>query len=322
MIAPPAAPLPYPSGWRRAFALRHSMADFGRRGFRDEPVATRCALEAVARTFLDGFNAELASPAGAAPDFTAVATQRRGFAVEGAGMAAVLLDTLRPAGGQRLAILRAAYDDQYSYLIQVGVGWAMAKLHSRRPLDSTTDAPLLRWLAYDGMGFCQAFFAGRRGLRRWYAHPSRCPDTCDIGYQGMGRCLWFRACGDPDVLAGCVAGLPERHRGDAWSGIGLAACYAGSVAPDVYPRLLDRSGVHAPALAQGVAFAAEAWRRCGYAPEHAHTAVRTLAGVSLEEAAAWTWTARRGLDGPDTGPAGYRQWRLRIQEQAAAVAHQ
>jgi hypothetical protein len=307
-----------PTGWRRALALKPSMVDFAERGFRTTPAATRATLESAAGAFLDGFNAELGGPAGRRTDLSAIPPRRRGFAVEGAGMAAALLDALTPAGPRRLATLRAAYDRDYAYLVQVGVGWSMAKLHRGRLPGATADAPLLRWLAYDGLGFCQAFFASPRRLARWSAHPATCPPTCDIRYQGLGRSLWFRACADPDTLAGHVAALPERHRGDTWSGIALAATYAGGVAPEVLARLAELTGLYRAAAAQGAAFGAEAWRLSGCTPEHARRSLAALANTSVEDAAAWTWQARRGLDVPGADAAAYRRWRLAVQRRAAA----
>jgi enediyne biosynthesis protein E3 len=311
---------PYPVGWRRCLALHRSLVDFEARGFRTEPAATRAALQGVAEAFLDGYNAQLATAAGRAPDLHSFPEHLRGLAAEGAAMAAVLLDSLNPLRGRRFDALLDAHQDRYAYLLYVGGGWAMAKLHRTRLRRLGARAPLLRWLAYDGMGFCHAFFAGRDGLRRWNAHPATCPATCDIRYQGFGRSIWFRDCGDPQAVARRVAGLPERHHGDAWSGVGLAATYAGGVDEATYPLLLRLSGPHAPAVAQGAAFGAEAWRLCGYTPPHAHKAVPALTGVPAQRAAQWTWDARRGLDRPCADAPDYRQWRLRVQRHAAAVA--
>lgn len=288
------------------------MVDFAERGFRTTPAGSRAALERSAGAFLDGFNAQLAQPAARAADLAPIAPHHRGFAAEGAGMAAALLDALVPAGPRRLRTLRRAYDDRYAYLIQVGVGWAMAKLHRNRPPRTTTDAPLLRWLAYDGLGFCQAFFASPRRLRRWSEHPASCPATCDIRYQGLGRSLWFRACADPDTLAALVATLPERHRGDAWSGIALAATYAGGVVPAGLDHLARLAAPYRAEAAQGAAFAAEACRLSGVIPAHAHEAVRVLAGTSVETAARWTWRARGGLDRPNADATDYRGWRRAV----------
>jgi hypothetical protein len=296
------------------------MVDFERRGFRTEPESARATLQAAASAFLDGYHAELASPVTIAPDLAFVPVDRRGFAAEGAAMAATLLDASRPGGPWRSAALHTAYDERYAYLLHVGAGWALAKLRRRRLGRAGAGAPLLRWLAYDGMGFCAAFFAGPQGLHRWRAHPAACPATCDIRYQGLGRALWFHACGDPATAAAQVAALPERHRDDVWSGIALAATYAGGVAQDAYDQLRDLSAGHHPAVAQGAAFAAEARRRSGHHPPHAAVATQVLTGGSPQRAAEWTWTARRGLDGPDADATHYRTWRQRVQTAAAAAA--
>jgi hypothetical protein len=308
------------AGWRRILALHSDMVDFDLRGFRTEPVGTRATLEAAANAFLTGFNTELGM-AGQAPDLSSLPEHRRGFAAEGATMAATMLDCLNPTGGRRLAALHGAYANRYIYLMYVGSGWAMAKLHRTRLRSLGANDPLLRWLAYDGMGFCQAFFATEQRLGRWYRPHDGCDATCNIRYQGLGRSLWFRECGCAAGLAARVRQLPEQHRADAWSGIALAATYAGGVEPDVYADLRRCAGPQAGSVAQGAAFGAEAWRCCGHVPPHAHTAVQALAGVSVQQAASWTWQARAGLDRPGASSADYERWRAGIQQLAAEHAY-
>lgn len=309
-----------PVGWRRWLVLRPSLVDFEQRGFLLTPAATRRTLEAAAGAFLTGFNRELATDAHTAPDLTDLPEHRRGFAAEGAAMAALLLDAVNPFGGNRWATLHRAHHDRYAYLLHVGAGWAMVKLRRRRLGRIGAGEPLQRWLAYDGMGFCQAFFASDRGLRRWTAHPGRCDRTCDLRYQGLGRSLWFRDCGDPAALAARIRTLPAHHHDDVWSGVALAAAYAGGTTPDGYADLRRHAAGHAGAVGQGAAFAAEAWQRCGHIPDHAHIALETLAGVPVEQAATWTWQARAGLDRPGATAAEYRTWRLRVQQRAAAAS--
>ncbi|MBG0566097.1 DUF1702 family protein [Actinoplanes aureus] len=306
-------------GWRRPLVLSPSLVDFRARGFATEPAATRATLEAAAGSFLDGYNAELATGPDEPPELDTPAN-RRGFAAEGAAMAATLLDAARISGTRRTDALHAAYGDRYAYLMHVGSGWAMAKLRRRRLGRIGASAPLLRWLAYDGKGFCDAFFAGPRQLDRRRAHAYPCSAVCEIEYQGLGRSLWFRACGDPERVAALVTTMPSRHHGDVWSGIGLAATYAGGAGPGTYELLAERAAEHRPSLAQGAAFAAEAWRLAGGIPEHCDIAVPILAGVTPATASAWTWTAREGLDVPDQDASGYRRWRLRVQRLAAATA--
>ena len=303
----------------RSFRLTPAVVDFDRRGFRSGRFETRAVLEAAAAAFISGFNEELAMPPGVAPVLNDLPEHRRGFGAEGAGMAAALLDLVNPVGGRRLAAVRAAHDGRYAYLIHVGAGWALAKLHRRGLGSLASDAPLLRWLAYDGMGFCQAFFAGPRQLRRWAAHPGSCDPTCDIRHQGFGRSLWFRTCGDPPTAAEHIARLAPWHRADAWSGLALAAVYAGGVRLSVFERLGEIAGTQRAAVAQGAAFAAEAWQHSGYVPESAQAAVQIFTGVGVLQAAAWTLDARRAVEFPGAGAADYRRWRLLIQDQAKSV---
>ncbi|MFI5495988.1 DUF1702 family protein [Actinoplanes sp. NPDC051859] len=306
-------------GWRRLLVLKDSLVDFEERKFATGPAATRETLEAAARSFLDGFNAELATTPDRAPDLSGVPPVRRGLAAEGAAMAATMLDAVRPSGTRRSAALRSAYGDRYTYLMHVGNGWALAKLHRRRLGRIGVEAPLLRWLAYDGKGFCEAFFATPQQLGRWREHRRPCTATCEIEYQGVGRSFWFRACGDPDRLAALVGTMPQQHHDDLWSGIALAAVYAGGVDADTYGLLAERGAKHRAAVAQGAAFGAEAWRLSGFTPAHAELAVPILAGVTPAVAAQWTWAAREHLGGMARTADDYREWRLRIQRSAAVA---
>jgi hypothetical protein len=308
---------PAPQGWRRILALPGDLVDFDRRGFRTRAASTRATLEGDATAFLFGFNTELGVAPDAAPDLDGVPAHQRGFAAEGAAMAGALLDLLNPFGGGRLATLHRVHGPRHAYLLHVGTGWAMAKLRRHRLGRLGAGSPLLRWLAFDGMGFCQAFFRTERGMRRWYRHPARCTAVCDIRYQGLGRSLWFRDCGSPDALAARLQWVPPRHRADVWSGIGLAATYAGGVPATAYPELCRHAGTHRAALAQGAAFGAQAWRRCEHLPAHARDAVPALTGVDVEVAAEWTDQARHGLDRPGASSADYGRWRRRVQQRAA-----
>ncbi|MBM2614218.1 DUF1702 family protein [Actinoplanes sp. LDG1-06] len=300
--------------------LGPGQVDFVRRGFQTEPREVRDQLERSALTFLDGFNRELSIPAAGPLDLGPIEPARRGFAAEGAAMAAGMLDRLRFAGRpRRLVRLFGEHAEKYEYLLHVGVGWTMAKLRCPMPRRPGDDNGLTRWLAYDGWGFCRAFFARPAALARWSAHPGSCDDVCAIRYQGYGRSIWFRDCGQPGLIANRIARLPARHRADVWSGVGLAAAYAGAVDAATYPRLAAAAARERPALAQGAAFAAEAHRRAGHLPAHLPGAVRALTGADVDEASGWTWEARAGLDRPSAGPADFQTWRQRIQRQAARV---
>lgn len=311
-----------PTGRLRGLALDPHLVDFDARGFRSGPVCTRRALSAAALSFLHGFNRELDSAAATAADVSDVEPARRGFAVEGAAMAATLLDRLNPRRGRRLEALLQEHGRRYGYLVYVGAGWALARLATvpvpmlRRPGRLGVGDPLIRWLVYDGYGFHQAFFDRNRRLERWRRHRGRCDARCAIRYQGLGRSLWFRDCGDPVALADRISGLPAGHRGDLWAGVALAATYAGGVPEDTYSQLRQLGHAHALELAQGSAFAAEARLTGGPVPPHVPTATGVLTGVAPATAAEWTRQARRGLDRPGAGPGEFQRWRERIRQLA------
>jgi hypothetical protein len=309
---------PAPAGWRRLLHQSLDLADFDRRGFAGERGPVRDRLETAARTFLTGYNEALAGPAAVPPDFASQPGDRRGFAVEGAAMQAVLLDVLVP-GSRRLPALLDLHGPRYVYLIYVGAGWGMAKLRRPRWHRVRYRDPLLRWLAYDGWGFAQGFFADARRLDRLVRHPGRCTPVCGIRYQGFGRSLWFRECARPDAIAAHIARLPSIHHGDAWSGVGLAAGYACGVTPQVARRLLALAGVaHRADLGQGAAFAAGAWCRSGAVPAAAAPVIGLLTGTGPETAAGWAFATTAGLDGPDATPADYERWRYRIRTRVSA----
>jgi len=311
-----------PEGWRRRLALSPELVDFSARGFRTNRPATRAVLERAATAFLDGYNRSLDTPHGRPVELGSLPVELRGFAAEGAAMAAVLLDRVSPRRHDRFTQQLAAHGDRHGYLLYVGAGWALAKLDDvtagllGRLGSLGADDPLLRWLAYDGYGFFKSFFQSDQTLARWRRHRKPCDRTCAIRYQGLGRSLWFRESGDPDGLGERIAAMPATHRGDIWSGVGLAAAYANGVGSNDLTRLGRLAAGHRAALAQGAAFAAEA-RRADGCTSNVDPAVRILAGVDAETAAAWTWQARRGLSRSGAGPSEFGEWRARIQQTAA-----
>src|SRR6185436_14746696 len=103
--------------------------------------------------------------------------------------------------------------------------------------------------------------------------------------QGLGRSLWFVSGANVDRARAWIEAFAPTRRRDLWSGVGLAATYAGG---------LDRAGLEAlrsaapdyrAELAQGAAFAAEARRRAGNLVAHTETACAVLCDLSAEGAA-------------------------------------
>jgi enediyne biosynthesis protein E3 len=296
--------------WReRVFGIDVAQTRFDVRGFAPSAPAVRAHLEGHAAAFVAGYGAVLADDdVGrlAATLAERVPADRRGFAWEGAAMAATLLDLLPLPGRGRFARLLAGPAAHEPFLLHAGAGWAYARLHRRRwPARAYT--PLLRWLPYDGYGFHQVFF-GRAGEPRGWP-----PYAYRAVHQGAGRALWFTCGADPDRVAAAVARCPEPSAGDLWSGVGLAAAYAGGAPDGVLPALAARAGRHGPALAQGAVAATAARVSAGNGNADTARACAQLCGTGVDEAFALYEKALDGLV-PEQDPMAYETWRTRVQQ--------
>jgi hypothetical protein len=96
-----------------------------------------------------------------------------------------------------------------------------------------------------------------------------------------------------------------------WSGLGLAAAYAGIVPEASLLKLREKSGSYWPQLAQGAAFAAKARQRAGNLTAYTELAAKTLCGLCAGEAARLTDAALENLPSAERA---YEIWRRRIQD--------
>lgn len=296
----------------RLLGLSQDEATFARRGFVASSLAVQTVLEAVGSDFVTGYNAALATADTdqLADQLDWVAPERRGFAYEGASMACTLLDTLAISGQKRWKQLLAGPGSRYFHLLFVGAGWAWARLPipldaARRRLD-----PLYGWLAIDGFGFHHGYFAA--------GHPRPRTRQTLQGYarrafdQGLGRSLWFVHGADIDRISAAIQALESERHADLWSGIGLAAAYAGPLSRESAAGLAAASRPYRAALAQGVCFASAARVRADNLTPDCRLACTSLAGLDPPSAAELT---DRMLPGGTNGSAdnAYELWRVRIQ---------
>lgn len=304
----------------------------GRRHRRGE-LSTWLLLQTRASAFVEGYGLQRRTGGdGIHEELARIRPDNRGFAYEGAALAAALADLVAPrrtnparrkAGGghpTHLENLLAGPGAGFVHLIHVGAGWPAAVLPSRTlrrrlPLD-----PLLRWLAVDGAGFARGFFRGPRWIRRLADRPDRADPGQAVLLQGVGRSLWFVECGDVAAIGRQVERFPPDLRPEVWAGVGLAVCYAGGCADRQFEQLEALSAKERVALAQGAAFAAEARRVAGRVPAHTEAAVAALTGVPAHTAANWARDSEdlaRAL-GPEID--SYRWWQREIRRRAAAAA--
>jgi hypothetical protein len=245
-------------------------------------------------------------------ELNSVDLEFRGFAFEGAGMGLALLDRLTPWPQSRLSEFLLGAGEPHTYMVHVAVGWVWARMPFRflrtdRHLDL-----LLRWLAFDGWGFHEGYFHWPKYIN------GQAPPQSLAGYerrafdQGLGRSFWFVNGGNAELLKTTISNFAERRQADLWSGLGLAATYAGGATEEALVTLRQMSGPFQPQLAQGSAFAAKARVRAGNVVDYTHQATRVLCGLSVRDAAQLTDSCLEDLP-PDTSEPAYEIWRRQIQ---------
>ncbi|HEX6354252.1 DUF1702 family protein [Actinophytocola sp.] len=323
-------------GSLRQFVLapKLSAVTFAERGFpgADAPSAQR--LEAIPQAVVCGFEWGIA-----ARDLweverrlELVEPEQRGFAYEGAAMAFTVRDAMAGGRGQRTRELLMGPGAPHVLLTYIGIGFAMARLP--RPLwrnimpDLTGSPyyPTMTWLAVDGYAFDLAYFHTRRYVDEqkvpapypWEGRPDYFPRACD---QGIGRALWFINGAVPEAVAAAVAKFPAERRPDLWSGVGLAATFAGGASADGLAAVRASAGDDWPQLGLGVVFAVKARDLAGHVPAHSALAAEVLAGLSVSDAVAIA--DRTEAESHDNDPAGnvplYEQWRNRIRAHFGAI---
>jgi enediyne biosynthesis protein E3 len=285
---------------------------------RPPPVTRSGHLDAIVDAFFDGYAAALESndPGEIAARLTRLTPSLRGFGYEGAAMALALLDRLWPVRATRIRRFIDGAGNPHVYMIHVGAGWAAARL--RRPAAAARAGldDVLDWLAVDGYGFHEGYFHTEQAVRRAALPPTTHAYTRRAFDQGLGRSLWFVDACDPGQIAQTISRFAHQRRADLWSGVGLAAAYAGGVSASGLRTLRALAGVYQPQLAQGAAFAAEARDRAGNPAVHTDEACAALADTRAASCAAIVRQMRESLPGSADLPA-YEHWRRRV---ASALA--
>ncbi|MFY9825424.1 MAG: DUF1702 family protein, partial [Thermoanaerobaculia bacterium] len=210
----------------------------------DGPMRRR--MEEIAHSFSAGCHAALEQPR-PGPLATRLARaepELQGFAYEGAGLGLALLDAMTPWRRHRLRDFIAGPGSPQTYMLHVGAGWVMGRLPIPwGPFLSRLD-PILRWFTFDGLGFHDAFFHGRRIVDR--ALPPRRVFGCALRSfdTGVGRRLWLLPGPGVSHVARLVAAFPASRHGDLWTGVGKACAFAGGCDAAAIEEILEDAGPH------------------------------------------------------------------------------
>jgi hypothetical protein len=197
-------------------------------------------------------------------------------------------------------------------------------------LTGTPYHPTMSWFVVDGFGFDRAYFDTKRWVTRQRV-PKPYPWAGSPGYfhhafdQGVGRALWFIHGGRAADLGPAVRAFAPARHADLWSGVGLAATFAGGSSHADLEELRTTAGEHGAELSLGSVLAAKARHYSGSVPGHTVTALAALAGMDVEEAvrlADRTEVTEAGAAAAGSEPA-YEIWRRHIRDsfEAAVVSH-
>lgn len=313
-------------GCLRRLLLTPSLASvsFAGRGFEVTPTSATRRLEAIPQSVICGFEwgIDARDQWEIERRLALVEPEMRGFAYEGATMAFTVRDAMAGGRGRRTQELLVGPGQPHIFLAYIGIGFAMARLP--RPLwrkvvpDLTGVAyhPTMSWLAVDGYGFDRAYFDTDRwvGAQRrpapypWMGRPDYFHRAVD---QGIGRALWFIHGGQVTDVVSAVQRFASERQADLWSGVGLAATFAGGCGPHGLALLRRSAGEHRGDLGQGSVFAAKARDFSGFVPAHTETATAALADLSVAAASAMADdVATDGLHSDSV--VDYEVWRTKV----------
>ncbi len=308
---------------------------FAERGFPGAGSPAAEHLESIPQSVICGF--EWGIEHGAQWDverrLATVAPELRGFAYEGAAMAFAVRDAMAGGRGTRTKELLEGPGLPHIFLTYIGIGFAMARLprvlwrNIMPDLDGVPFFPTMSWLAVDGYGFDKAYFHTKKVVDEqrpfkpypWAGRADYFPRAAD---QGLGRALWFIHGAQPEQVTAAVNAFPESRRPDLWSGVGLAATFAGGSSAEGLAGLSAAAGEHADHVALGAVFAGTARLAAGHLPDHSKLGVEVLASRSVEDAVmlAAATANELGESARPSDPPAYELWRGRIRQQLRGTA--
>ena len=129
--------------------------------------------------------------------------------------------------------------------------------------------------------------------------------------------MWFASGARAELATQMLAAFPMERQAALWSGIGLAATYAGGASSSELQDLLSAAGEHRDEIALGAAFAAKARCRAGNLTDNANLACGVFCQMDARSAAAVTDRCLEAI-GPHHHSGSYAQWRESIKKAFAS----
>jgi hypothetical protein len=319
---------------RRLLTPALTEVTFAERGFPVTATDATRRLEAIPQSVICGFEWAMESRDlwEIESRLNLVDQEMRGFAYEGATMGFTVRDAMRGGRGQRTRELLLGPGHDHIFLAYIGIGFAMARLPRvlwKKVLPDLAGSPyhpIMSWLAVDGYGFDRAYFDTPKWIDQQYV-PDPYPWQGDPAYflravdHGIGRALWFVNGGRADGVVTAVRGFAEHRHADLWSGVGLAATFAGGSDAAGLTVLREGAGEYQPELALGMVFAVKARTYSSFVPPHTDVAASALGDITVADAVAVA-DGTAVTDEPQGDVPPYELWRQRIRSHFAAASGQ
>ena len=180
----------------------------------------------------------------------------RSVAYESASFEIALKDLKTDPHLDRWKEFRQLCAQQHTFHIDIGLGWAFAKMGLHPDLYVQAMQPLVKWMVFDGAGYYFGLFKGRSTLKNKEIPELIEGDSLHGFDQGLGRRLWYMVKGNVNEVIKLVESFPLSRHPDLFRGIGIASGYVGGNKEDDLLFLSLLSGENRQQLQLGIMLAA------------------------------------------------------------------
>jgi hypothetical protein len=258
-------------------------------------------LRRVANTFVDGFSIATELETSLLDrEIEIIAPSERGVGYEGVAAGKAVLDLSQglvdkyssshersgsSSSERRLPaaanLLSAA--PQYSFLLYLGIGEAMAQLKLPPVLCNDFAGELWGGQIIEGYGFFDGYFNWFETLVHQNYPVGLEPSLAAAYNQGLGRALYFIHNCNPSKIREHINSFAPSRRPELWAGVGIPTAYVGGLSERELARLIDYAGTYRAELMQGVFLGSSARIKQQLVPDHTELACNVICGVKAME---------------------------------------
>lgn len=272
----------------------------------DPGFANASTLRHVARTFVDGFSiATEVETALLSREIASMSATDRGVGYEGAAAGKAVLDLTNSAQKPQADGTQAGSEScevmtrrgpsltesshllteasQYSFLLFLGIGEAMAQLKLPPVLCNEVSRELWSGQIIEGYGFFDGYFNWYESLVLQKYPLGLVPELRAAYDQGLGRAIYFVGNCNASKVRDQINTFAAQRRAELWAGVGIPAAYVGGLSERELARLIDFAGESRAELMQGVLLGSDARAKQQLIPDHTEMACNIICGARLSE---------------------------------------